>query len=189
MAGKRRSASWSRTAKNGSTWWSASWRSSSCTVKGRSSFSRLRPSARSRLSGRGEAAVTDDMKTHDTRALEALLFVSDEPLTSSVIAQALDLDRQAVDRSCHRLASDLEDRGLIAEAGRDAGPGRPLLYGTTPQVLGRLGLPSLAALPSLAPLLSGGAADLDDPADLAVRGQEVDDGQAGVERPAEPGDG
>ena len=31
---------------------------------------------------------------------------------------------------------------------------RPLLYGTTPQFLERLGLPSLAALPSLAPLLS-----------------------------------
>jgi segregation and condensation protein B len=82
----------------------------------------------------------------------------------------------------------LTDRGLIEEAGRDEGPGRPLLYGTTPQFLERLGLPSLAALPSLAPLLSGGAADLDDAADLAVRGEEADDGHAGAE-PVEPGDG
>jgi segregation and condensation protein B len=210
--------------------------------------------------------VTDQVTTHDTQALEALLFVSDEPLTSSVIAQALDLDRKAADRLCDRLASGLEerrsglvlrnvaggwrlfthpdahasverfilssrqarltkasletlaivaykqpvtrhqvssirgvnsdgvlraltDRGLIEEAGRDEGPGRPLLYGTTPQFLERLGLPSLAALPSLAPLLSGGAADLDDAADLAVRGEEAEDEQAGVERPVEPGDG
>jgi segregation and condensation protein B len=210
--------------------------------------------------------VTDGVKTYDTRALEALLFVSDEPLTSSVIAQALDLDRQTVDRLCDRLANGLEergsglvlrnvaggwrlfthpdsqasverfilssrqarltkasletlaivaykqpvtrhqvssirgvdsngvlraltDRGLIEEAGRDEGPGRPLLYGTTPQFLERLGLPSLAALPSLAPLLSAGAGDLDDAADLAVRGEEGDDEHTGAERPAEPGDG
>jgi len=83
----------------------------------------------------------------------------------------------------------LTDRGLIEEAGRDEGPGRPLLYGTTPQFLERLGLPSLAALPSLAPLLSVGAADLDDAADLAVRGEEVDDGHAEAEPSAGPGDG
>jgi segregation and condensation protein B len=208
--------------------------------------------------------VRDDVKTHETQALEALLFVSDEPLTSSVIAQALDLDRQAADRLCDRLASGLEqrgsglvlrnvaggwrlfthpdaqasverfilssrqarltkasletlaivaykqpvtrhqvssirgvnsdgvlraltDRGLIEEAGRDEGPGRPLLYGTTSQFLERLGLPSLAALPSLAPLLSGGADDLD-VADLAVRAEDTDDEHAGMERPVEPGD-
>ena len=49
----------------------------------------------------------------------------------------------------------LADRGLVAEVGRDEGPGRPLLYGTTPEFLERLGIPSLSALPSLAPLLSG----------------------------------
>jgi segregation and condensation protein B len=174
--------------------------------------------------------VTDHVDGHDTRALEALLFVSDEPLAASVIAQALEVDRRAADAMCERLATDLEDRGsglvlrsiaggwrlfthpdnqsvverfilssrqarltkasletlaivaykqpvtrhqvssirgvnsdgvlraltdrgLIEEAGRDEGPGRPLLYGTTPQFLERLGLPSLAALPSLAPLL------------------------------------
>jgi segregation and condensation protein B len=47
----------------------------------------------------------------------------------------------------------LVDRGLIEEAGRDETPGRPVLYATTPEFLERLGLPSLASLPSLAPLL------------------------------------
>src|SRR5213078_1541639 len=154
-------------------------------------------------------------------------FVSDEPLTSSVIAQALDLDRQAVDRSCHRLTKTLEDRGsglvlrnvaggwrlfthpdtqasverfilssrqarltkasletlaivaykqpvtrhqvgsirgvnsdgvlralsergLVEEVGRDDGPGRPILYGTTAAFLERLGLASLSGLPPVA---------------------------------------
>jgi segregation and condensation protein B len=181
---------------------------------------------------------------HDTRALEALFFVSDEPLTASVLAQALELDRRVVESMCDALQqrldergagvvlrnvaggwrlythpdaqptverfvlssrqarltkaaletlaivaykqpvtrhqvsgirgvnSDgvlraLQDRGLIEEAGRDEAPGRPLLYATTPQFLERLGLPSLAALPSLAPLL-GTDADLDDATDRAV---------------------
>lgn len=166
----------------------------------------------------------------DLRALEALLFVSDEPLTASVLAQALDLDRRAVEGLCDRLQATLDDRGsglvlrnvaggwrlythpdtaqaveqfvlssrqarltkaaletlaivaykqpatrhqvsgirgvnsdgvlralvdrgLIEEAGRDETPGRPVLFATTPGFLERLGLPSLAALPSLAPLL------------------------------------
>ena len=50
----------------------------------------------------------------------------------------------------------LVDRGLAAETGREEGPGRPVLYGTTPEFLERLGLPSLSALPSLAPLLGDG---------------------------------
>jgi segregation and condensation protein B len=180
--------------------------------------------------------VTDQVQARDTRALEALLFVSDEPLPSGLIAQTLGLDRAAVDAMCERLAADVEargsglvlrtvaggwrlfthpetqdvverfilssrqarltrasletlaivaykqpvtrhqvssirgvnsdgvlraltDRGLIEEAGRDEAPGRPLLYATTPRFLERLGLPSLAALPSLAPLLSEAGAD------------------------------
>jgi segregation and condensation protein B len=50
----------------------------------------------------------------------------------------------------------LVDRSLIVEVGREEGPGRPMLYGTTPVFLERLGLPSLSALPSLAPLLGDG---------------------------------
>ena len=55
--------------------------------------------------------MTDEAQLHDTRALEALFFVSDEPLTASVLAQALDLDRRTVEGRCDRLAADLEARG------------------------------------------------------------------------------
>jgi len=171
-----------------------------------------------------------------TRSLEALFFVSDEPLTSTVLAQALDVDRRTADSLCDRLARELEDRGsglilrnvaggwrlfthpdaapiveqfvlssrqarltkaaletlgivaykqpvtrhqvsavrgvnsdgvlraladrgLIEEAGREETPGRPVLYATTPAFLERLGLPSLASLPSLAPLLGAEVED------------------------------
>ncbi|HEX6843476.1 MAG TPA: SMC-Scp complex subunit ScpB [Actinomycetota bacterium] len=184
----------------------------------------------------------------DTRVLEALLFVSDEPLSPSVLAQALEVDRRTAEALCDRLAADLEargsglvlrnvaggwrlfthpdaqtvverfvlssrqarltkaaletlaivaykqpvtrhqvsgirgvnsdgvlraltDRGLIEEAGRDEGPGRPVLYGTTPAFLERLGLPSLASLPSLAPLL-GAEALVEDAADRTVEAEE-----------------
>ena len=174
--------------------------------------------------------MTTQTRADETRALEALFFVSDEPLAASVLAQALGIDRRTVEAACDRLARDLEDRGsglvlrpvaggwrlythpdaapvveqfvlssrqarltkaaletlaivtykqpvtrhqvsgirgvnsdgvlraladrgLIEEAGRDPSPGRPVLYATTPAFLERLGLPSLGALPSLAPLL------------------------------------
>lgn len=164
------------------------------------------------------------------RALEALLFVSDEPASSTVLAQALDADRSEVEELCDELAKGYEDRGagivlrnvgggwrltthpeaapsieqyvlasrhtrltkasletlaivaykqpvtrhqvsairgvdsdgvlralvdrgLVSEVGREDGPGRPILYGTTPEFLERLGLPSLSGLPPLAPLL------------------------------------
>ncbi len=169
------------------------------------------------------------------RAIEALLFVSDEPIPAAVLAQALDLDRRRAEELCEALARDYEDRGaglvlrnvaggwrlathpdvapiverfvlssrqprltkaaletlaivaykqpvtrhqvsairgvnsdgvlralvdrgLVQEVGRDDAPGRPVLYGTTPAFLERLGLPSLAALPPLAPLLGADAA-------------------------------
>jgi segregation and condensation protein B len=48
------------------------------------------------------------------------------------------------------------ERGLIQEVGRDEGPGRAILYGTTAEFLERLGLASLSNLPPLAPLLRDG---------------------------------
>jgi segregation and condensation protein B len=188
---------------------------------------------------------TTDPEVLDTRPLEALLFVSDEPLATSVLSQALEMDRRMVDELCDRLARELEDRGagvvlrnvaggwrlfthpetapaverfvlssrqarltkaaletlaivaykqpvtrhqvssirgvnsdgvlralqdkgLIEEAGREETPGRPLLHATTPAFLERLGLPSLASLPSLAPLL--GAEQTDEGSDEPERG-------------------
>lgn len=203
----------------------------------------------------------------DTRPLEALFFVSDEPLTASVLAQALELDRRTVEAMCDRLAADLEargsglvlrnvaggwrifthpdaqpiverfvlssrqarltkasletlaivaykqpvtrhqvsgirgvncdgvlraltDRGLIEEAGRDEAPGRPVLYATTPTFLERLGLPSLASLPSLAPLLDAGAPSEDavDRAVVAVESEGEPPESDASEPPPEPAD-
>jgi segregation and condensation protein B len=195
--------------------------------------------------------VSDAAQAHDTRTLEALLFVSDEPLTPAVLSQAMELERRAVEGLCDRLQAELEargsglvlrnvaggwrlfthpdtqpiverfvlssrqarltkaaletlaivaykqpatrhqvsairgvnsdgvlralaDRGLIEEAGRDEGPGRALLYTTTPQFLERLGLPSLASLPSLAPLLDGDA-ELEDAADRVADAPETEE--------------
>jgi segregation and condensation protein B len=191
--------------------------------------------------------VTQDLERDRTRVLEALFFVSDEPLPAAVLAQAMDLDRRTVEASCERLARELDDRGsglvlrevaggwrlfthpdaqavverfvlssrqarmtkasletlaivaykqpvtrhqvsairgvnsdgvlraltdrgLVEEAGRDEAPGRPVLFATTPRFLERLGLPSLAALPSLAPLLSDGAEAEDPPVEAEVEG-------------------
>jgi segregation and condensation protein B len=43
----------------------------------------------------------------------------------------------------------LLQRGYVEEVGRDPGPGTAVLYGTTVSFLERLGLDSLADLPSL----------------------------------------
>jgi segregation and condensation protein B len=205
--------------------------------------------------------MSDPTTTADTRALEAVLFVSDEPLTPAVLSQALDMDRASVEALCERLQRELEtrgagvvlrnvaggwrmftapdsqptverfvlssrqarmtkaaletlaivaykqpvtrhqvsavrgvnsdgvlraltDRGLVEEAGRDEGPGRPLLYATTPAFLERLGLPSLAALPSLAPLLDA-ATTAEDAADRAA---DPEDNEPSDDTPDQPPD-
>jgi segregation and condensation protein B len=202
-----------------------------------------------------EAASTD------TRALEALLFVSDEPLTVAVLAQALEVDRRTAEDLCLRLVGDLEergagvvlrnvaggwrlfthpdtapeverfvlssrqarltkaaletlaivaykqpvtrhqvssirgvnsdgvlralqDKGLIEEAGREEAPGRPLIYATTPVFLERLGLPTLAALPSLAPLLDVEEGE-EERSDAVTDAQTDEPGERS--QPAEPG--
>jgi segregation and condensation protein B len=203
--------------------------------------------------------VTAMADAPDTRTLEAVLFVSDEPLTPAVLSQALDVDRRSVEALCDRLQADLEargsglvlrnvaggwrlfthpdtqpqverfvlssrqarltkaaletlaivaykqpatrhqvsairgvnsdgvlralvDRGLIEEAGRDEGPGRAVLYATTPQFLERLGLPSLASLPSLAPLLDMDA-DIDDAVDVVADAAEAGPAADGDDEP------
>jgi len=43
----------------------------------------------------------------------------------------------------------LLSKGLLQEVGRSDGPGRPILFGTTPQFLQHFGLNSLSELPAL----------------------------------------
>ncbi len=174
--------------------------------------------------------MSDEDRGPLLQALEALLFVSDEPVAAVVLGQALGVERREADELCEELARSYEDRqagvvlrgvaggwrltthpdaapvveqyvlssrharltkasletlsivaykqpvtrhqvssirgvnsdgvlralvdrGLVVEVGREETPGRPLLYGTTPEFLEKLGLPSLAELPPLAPLL------------------------------------
>lgn len=80
-------------------------------------------------------------------ALETLSIVAyKQPVTRHHVAAIRGVNSDGVLKA-------LTDRGLLQEVGRDEGPGRPLLYGTTPEFLERLGLPSVKDLPPLAPLL------------------------------------
>ena len=178
--------------------------------------------------------MNDDIEVK--RALEAILFVSDEPMPSGTLAQVLGVGRTTVERILDELATSYEergsgivlrnvaggwklsthpqaapsverfilsarhgrltraaletlavvaykqpvtrhqvaavrgvdsdgvlrtlvDRGLLAEVGHEETPGRPILYGTTPEFLERLGLDSLASLPPIAPLLGDAEAE------------------------------
>ncbi|HEX9236254.1 MAG TPA: SMC-Scp complex subunit ScpB [Actinomycetota bacterium] len=81
-------------------------------------------------------------------ALETLAVVAyKQPVTRHQVSSVRGVNSDGVLRA-------LLDRGLVQEVGRDDGPGRASLFGTTPEFLERLGLASLADLPSLAPLLA-----------------------------------
>jgi segregation and condensation protein B len=195
------------------------------------------------------------------RALEAVLFVADEPMPSTSLAQAIDADRGTVDRLLEEMAADYErsgsglalrkiaggwrlythpdtaqvverfvlasrhsrltkaaletlaivaykqpvtrhqvsairgvntegvlkalvERGLLSEVGHDEGPGRPILYGTTSEFLERLGLDSVADLPSLARLLGSE----DDGGDGGDESGDAGPEEPAREAPAESGD-
>jgi segregation and condensation protein B len=80
-------------------------------------------------------------------ALETLAIVAyKQPVTRQQIAAIRGVESDGV-------VGTLEQRGLVMEVGRDQGPGQAVFYGTSPQFLERLGLPSLEELPPIAPLL------------------------------------
>jgi hypothetical protein len=76
----------------------------------------------------------------------------------------------------------LQQRGLIAEVGRDPGPGQAVLYGTTVLFLEKLGLDSLDQLPSLADFVPG--AEVMDVLEQGLR--HTDSDRPGSDRPDEP---
>lgn len=76
-------------------------------------------------------------------ALETLAIIAyKQPISRGQIASIRGVDPDAVMRT-------LQARGYIAEVGRDEGPGQAVMFGTTSLFLERLGLPTLADLPSI----------------------------------------
>ncbi len=76
-------------------------------------------------------------------ALETLAIIAyRQPISRSQISALRGVNVDGVSRL-------LEQRGYIEERGRAAGPGQPVLYGTTELFLDRLGLASLEQLPPI----------------------------------------
>ncbi|MCS6992422.1 MAG: SMC-Scp complex subunit ScpB [Anaerolineales bacterium] len=79
--------------------------------------------------------------------------------TLAIIAYQQPVTRPAVDAirgvNSDGVIKSLLSKGLLQEVGRSEGPGRPILYGTTPQFLQHFGLNSLSELPPLNPVEAG----------------------------------
>jgi segregation and condensation protein B len=82
-------------------------------------------------------------------ALETLAIVAyKQPLSRAQVAAIRGVNVDGVMRT-------LQQRGYIAEVGRDPGPGQAVLFGTTPSFLEKLGLDSVDDLPPLGAFVPG----------------------------------
>jgi segregation and condensation protein B len=87
--------------------------------------------------------------------LEAVTHLSRAALeTLAIIAYQQPVTRPQVDSirgvNSDAMLKSLLSKGLIQESGRAEGPGRPILYSTTPEFLQHFGLNSIMELPPLA---------------------------------------
>jgi segregation and condensation protein B len=87
--------------------------------------------------------------------LEATTHLSRAALeTLAIIAYQQPCTRPQVDAirgvNSDGMMKSLLSKGLVQESGRTDGPGRPILYSTTPEFLQHFGLGSIAELPPLA---------------------------------------
>jgi segregation and condensation protein B len=109
-----------------------------------------------RHAGRVQLTTAPEMADAVERflGLEATTRLSRAALeTLAIIAYQQPVTRPAVD-SVRGVNSDgviksLLSKGLLQEVGRSEGPGRPILFGTTPEFLQHFGLNSLTELPPL----------------------------------------
>ncbi len=82
-------------------------------------------------------------------ALETLAIVAyKQPISRAQVAAIRGVNVDGVMRT-------LQQRGYIGEVARDPGPGQAVLFGTTPELLERLGLDSLHDLPPLGQFVPG----------------------------------
>jgi segregation and condensation protein B len=87
--------------------------------------------------------------------LEATSHLSRAALeTLAIIAYQQPVTRPQIDAirgvNSDSMMKSLLNKGLILESGRADGPGRPILYSTTPEFLQHFGLNSILEMPSLA---------------------------------------
>lgn len=76
-------------------------------------------------------------------ALETLAIIAyQQPVTRPSVDSVRGVNSDGVIKS-------LLSKGLLQEVGRSEGPGRPILYGTTPEFLQHFGLNALSELPPL----------------------------------------
>ena len=94
-----------------------------------------------------ERFVGLEATTHLSRAaLETLAIIAyQQPVTRPQIDSIRGVNSDSMMKS-------LLNKGLILESGRTDGPGRPILYSTTPEFLQHFGLNSILEMPPLAPL-------------------------------------
>lgn len=105
-------------------------------------------------------------------ALETLAIVAyEQPVTRSRISEIRGVDADGALRT-------LVGRGLVAEVGRADTLGQPLLYGTTVDLLERLGLDSIEQLPPLAALDPPAPAPAEPPMGGYVQARRQLDGDA-----------
>lgn len=92
-----------------------------------------------------ERFVTSHTNTRLTgAALEVLAIVAyRQPISRAQIGEIRGVDSDGVVKT-------LEQRGLLVEAGRDPGPGTPVMFTVSPEFLERMGLRSTDELPPLA---------------------------------------
>jgi len=97
-----------------------------------------------------------------TAALETLSIVAyKQPVSRAQIASIRGVNVDGVVRT-------LQQRGYIAEVGRDAGPGNAAMYGTTTLFLERIGVNSLDELPNLSDFVPD--ADVVETLEVVLRG-------------------
>lgn len=88
-----------------------------------------------------ERLLKPRLNTLTPAALETLAIIAyQQPVTKSKIDELRGVNSDSA-------LNTLLGRVLIAEKGRQDGPGRPILYGTTPEFLKYLGLKDLQELP------------------------------------------
>src|SRR5919206_779775 len=110
-----------------------------------------------RYAGRVQLTTTPQLAELIERflGLEATTHLSRAALeTLAIIAYQQPVTRPQIDAirgvNSDSMMKSLLNKGLILESGRADGPGRPILYSTTPEFLQHFGLSSILEMPSLA---------------------------------------